>query len=489
MLLTLKPPPPPPLQNGYSNPHAYSPPQSLSSVSQLSTSTGASASLPSLSDSRPRRMSTPHRGLPPPLGMTFPTPDRANPSLGQSMQLPPPPPNAWQGTEESMRNWLQAKAEEDRRKQEEERTRQEGLRLEQRKIEQTMLRESLQGGVPPYMVPMVFAGMGGGNLANASLEWTQHYMAQISLQQHQQQQQQQIQNLPPPQHSSPDLRRDSRLISGPQPNPYATQQPPALIQPPSMPPSQQSQSQAIPNSSFTSSYQNVTQDRLRSQQPSTLPTAPPTSAPRLPPTQPTLSRLNTGEMQIQPPPQGGLQLPSQHPLQQTQSAQQQDQQATSPSIYFHHWVPPNSQKDPQTPSTKSQHDSPYTQNAASHLRTEYASSPKKRKTNPIHHSTAGGSIRTPDTSPSFTQITQSGRRRAHSGQRSDTSSRGAHEALGPPTSRPPSGSRQQSASEGDMARHRRTPSQADAAHPPSPADASTRVAGHATPKPDPEPQP
>ena len=487
MLLTLKPPPPP-LQNGYSNPHASSPPQSLSCFSHLSSSAGASASLPPLSDTRPQRMSTPHRGLPPPLGMTLPAPDRANPSLGQSMQLPPPPPNAWQGTEESMRNWLQAKAEEDRRKQEEERTRQEGLRLEQRKIEQTMLRESLQGGVPPYMVPMVFAGMGGGNLANASLEWTQHYMAQISLQQHQQQQQ--LQNLPPPQHSSPDLRRDARLIPGPQPNPYATQQPPGLVQPPTVPPGQQPQPQAVPNSSFASPYQNITQDRLRTQpqQQGILPAAPPTSAPRLPPTQPTLSRLNTGEMQIQPPPQGGLQLPSQHPLQQTQSAQQQDQQATSPSIYFHHWVPPNSHKDPQTPSTKSQHDSPYTQNAASHLRMEYASSPKKRKTNPIHHSTTGGSIRTPDTSPSFTQVTQSGRRRAHSGQRSDTSSRGAHEALAPSTGRPPNGPRQQSGSEGDMAQHRRTSSQADAGHPSSPTHASTKIAGHATPKPEPEPQ-
>ena len=97
----------------------------------------------------------------------------------------------------------------------------------------------------------------------------------------------------------------------------------------------------------------------------------------------TLSRLNTGEMQIQSPSQSGLQLPSQHPLQQTQSAQQQYQQASSPSIYFHHSILPTSQKDPQIPSTKSQHDSLYTQNAASHLRTEYASSPKKRKTNPI----------------------------------------------------------------------------------------------------------
>lgn len=74
---------------------------------------------------------------------------------GAPFGVMPAPPAQWQGQEESMRNWLLAKAEEDKRKQEEERTRQETLRLEQRKIEQAMLRESLQGGIPPQMVPMV----------------------------------------------------------------------------------------------------------------------------------------------------------------------------------------------------------------------------------------------------------------------------------------------------------------------------------------------
>ncbi|KAK5084533.1 hypothetical protein LTR05_005611, partial [Lithohypha guttulata] len=92
-----------------------------------------------------------------------------------------------------MRNWLQAKAEEDKRKQEEERTKQETLRLDQRKIEQTMLRDSLHGGIPPPMVPLIFAGMGGGNLSNHTLEWAQQYLAQLSLQNQQQQQQLQVQ--------------------------------------------------------------------------------------------------------------------------------------------------------------------------------------------------------------------------------------------------------------------------------------------------------
>ncbi|PCD41461.1 hypothetical protein AU210_004013 [Fusarium oxysporum f. sp. radicis-cucumerinum] len=83
-----------------------------------------------------------------------------------------------------MRHWLQARAEEDKRKQEEERTkqeeartRQESLRLEQRKVEMDMLRTSLQAGIPPPMVPLVFAGMGGGGVApQAALEWAQQFM-------------------------------------------------------------------------------------------------------------------------------------------------------------------------------------------------------------------------------------------------------------------------------------------------------------------------
>ncbi|EDO03226.1 hypothetical protein SS1G_05706 [Sclerotinia sclerotiorum 1980 UF-70] len=162
-------------------------------------------------------MSTHHRGLPP---MTLPQPpqppQQVVPALNQPtgpLQLPAPP-QQWQGAEESMRNWLQAKAEEDKRKQEEEKTRQESLRLEQRKIEQDMLRTSLAGGIPPYMIPMVFAGMGGGNLPSASIEWAQHYMAQAhQLQQHQLQQ-----RLVPgqSQHTSPEQlqRGDSRPTFG-----------------------------------------------------------------------------------------------------------------------------------------------------------------------------------------------------------------------------------------------------------------------------------
>jgi len=148
--------------------------------------------LPSFLNGGESSMNNPHRGLPAPLGLSLPPPDRGQSTAPLLGQLPAPPPQ-WTGQDESMRNWLQAKAEEDRRKQEEERTKQENLRLDQRKVEQSMLRESLQGGVPPPMVPLIFAGMGGGNLPGHTLEWAQQYLAQLSLQNQQQQQQIQAQ--------------------------------------------------------------------------------------------------------------------------------------------------------------------------------------------------------------------------------------------------------------------------------------------------------
>ncbi|KAG9616624.1 hypothetical protein KCU64_g23232, partial [Aureobasidium melanogenum] len=48
-----------------------------------------------------------------------------------------------------------------------------------------MLRESMQGGIPPHMVPMIFAGIGGANLANFSLEVLQQYTAQLQAAQQQ----------------------------------------------------------------------------------------------------------------------------------------------------------------------------------------------------------------------------------------------------------------------------------------------------------------
>lgn len=347
MLLTIKQP----AHQSYSKSfHDYTPPTPPSSsrfsplVAGLIPAASRSLPTPSAPQSAAEQMSTPHRGLPPPGAMTLPPPTQqpppiAQPTLSQPLGQLPAPPQQWQGAEESMRNWLQAKAEEDKRKQEEEKTRQESLRLEQRRIEQDMLRTSLSGGIPPYLVPMVFAGMGGGNLPNASLEWAQHYMSQA----HQLQQQQ----AQPPQplltsqsYTSPEQlqRGDAR---GQQ---YPGQEHPAPIILPSTPAGQSSQQssgfvQGYQLSPTTSSQQlsQVQGGASRQQQSSHLP------------------RLSTGEIQIHPTTVGqGIQQG--HSVQQMQATQQQ--QEPSPSIYFHHWQPPTTQSSssgtnqPTTPPGK-----------------------------------------------------------------------------------------------------------------------------------------
>ncbi|MCJ1353285.1 MAG: hypothetical protein MMC33_003270 [Icmadophila ericetorum] len=453
-------------------------------------------------------MSTPHRGLglPPPSAMTLQNSDRGPHSLSQSVNQLPPPTNQWQHSDESLR-W-QARAEEERRIQEEQRTQQEHLKLEQRKIERDILRESLQGGVPPYLVPVVFAGMAGGHNTQLSLELAQHYMSQFTLQntphqyqqqhQQQQQQQQQAQQLQAqqaaqqqqqlsmqPSQTSPEARRDSRMISGPQPNPYGGQQLPV----PQNHSGQQLQPHVTSNTVFTPSFQApvVPAERLRAQQQQQpQQTALPISAAR-PQSSSTLPLLNTGEMQIQAPPSN--QPPVQHHL-PAHSAQQQEQQpSSSPStIYFHHWVPPVSQagsKDPQTPSGRSQHESPYSQNASSHLRSEYANSPKKRKATGTHHPTPAPS-NPGETSPSFSHNTSSGRRRAHSGQRSDASSRGAQEALGQSSGQNENRLRQHSTSEAENGSQRQASTQPETRQSRNSAGPESRRTDSGTPKREPE---
>jgi hypothetical protein len=169
---------------------------------------------------------------------------------------------------------------------------------------------------------------------------------------------------------------------------------------------------------------------------------PPTSAPR--PPQQALSKLNTNEMQIQQPPMNPS--ASLHPLQAQSGQPEAHQQQSSPSIYFHHWVPPNSQggpraDNPQTPSGKSEHESPFSRSAQSHLRSEYQSSPKKRKIQGSHSAPAAPTSQPSDSSPPFSSTPPGGRRRSgerpgghHSRQRSDASSRG-YDALARPSSR------------------------------------------------------
>lgn len=352
MLLTLKPPTQSP---GFQSPHVYPSPRiDTKTYSPSESKVGPLIHHPA--EASERSMTTQHRGLPPPIRMALPNPmsDRGPPqppsqhptSMSQNQpmgQLPAPPSSQWPGSGDAMRDWLAAKAEEDKRKQEEERTRQESLRLEQRRIEQSMLRESLQGGIPPHLVPIVFAGMGAGSLASAGVEWAQQHISQMTAQsistpqqqqqqqqQHQQQlqhqhqhQHQQQQQIPPPQshQASPDVRRE-RSFTGPQPNPYATHQPP------------QSRSYAFDGS-------KPVQGQIQSGH---------TSGPRA--SASSLSRLNTGEMSINQPPLPGSSLPIQSSHSHSQPEPTAQSTPTSNSIYFHHWVPPSNSKEAGSPSGK-----------------------------------------------------------------------------------------------------------------------------------------
>jgi hypothetical protein len=285
-----------------------------------------------------------------------------------------------------MRNWLAAKAEEDRRKQEEEKTRQESLKLEQRKIEQAMLRESLQGGVPPAMVPLIYAGIGSGHLVNVSMEWLQQYAGQLQMSQQQVQQ------------SSPDMRRDGRPI-GP-PAPYPATQPPQH-------PSQQPAEPQPPMQTTFSAYLPSPNNRQQN-----------TSAPRSA-AQAQLPRLTTNEIYVPQPPPPQSSSGSAHPLQQSQKPQEAP--ANSPSIYFHHWHPPGESKSnhqPQTPASKAEPSSAHPGSSSSNLKDgDHKDSPRKRKAPGEHQANPHPSTGPHYSSPSLGAAPKA----AHSRTRSNTS--------------------------------------------------------------------
>ncbi|CAO2652207.1 Nn.00g004900.m01.CDS01 [Neocucurbitaria sp. VM-36] len=431
MLLTLSNP----VKPGFEfKPHDYSPAFSTPTAARYSPKLNGGRSHSQTVNSS-STMGTPHRGLPPPSAMTLPDPGRGPPPIQSALGSLPPAPSQWQGAEDGMKNWLAAKAEEERRKQEEERTRQETLRLEQRKIEQSMLRESMQGGIPPHLVPIIFAGVGGGNLANISAEWIQQYTAQVQAAHQQAQAQTQSQ-------LSPDVRRDARMIAPSQSTIYAgqPQTPQTILPPTSVLPGQPlpTQAQHAPLSATGYVGGPPLSPRARAAQSSGFNA--PTSAPRGPP-QSQLPRLTTNEMNIQQPPAApsGVQQ-----LQTTQTAQQEQ---SSPSIYFHHWVPPSSSSQqekstsgnpPATPSGKYKASPIYQprQRAASHASDlEYTSSPKKRKAQG-QHQPAPPPTSAPQsyTSPSFSHISTSSAstpgRRGHARARSDASNRGPEGSSG-----------------------------------------------------------
>lgn len=428
-------------------PHEFSPGSSLvKSQSSPNTRRHSPSLESSLQVSRPtayEKMTTPHthRGLPPPSAMTLPDINRPGPpSLSQPLGAMPAPPSQWQGQEDSMRNWLLAKAEEDKRKQEEERTRQESLKLEQRKIEQAMLRESLQGGVPPTMVPMIYAGIGGANLANVSIDFLQQYTGQLQLAQ-----QQQLQ------HASPDMHRGEGRLIGPGPPAYSAAQPTQQQVLQGHVPEQQQQQPAPPTGPIQTTFSAYQPAPVRQ-----APTSDPRSATRT-----NLPRLTTNEMYVHQPPQPVA--GNAHPLQQSQTIQQQTQQpASSPSIYFHHWVPPNESRNntqPQTPASKAESQHSAHASSSNLGEGEHRESPRKRKAQGAHQANPPPSAGPQYTSPSFSTSSSTSRK---GGQRSRAFSN-VSAAGRDSDSRP--GSRPQSSGRGrDDAPPQRSSQHSDAGH-------------------------
>ncbi|KAK4240243.1 hypothetical protein C8A03DRAFT_13419 [Achaetomium macrosporum] len=296
-----------------------------------------------------------------------------------------------------MRVWLIAKAEEDKRRQEEEKTRQESYRLEQRRMEHEILRTSLQGGIPPPLVPVVFAGMGGGVLSPAALEWAQQFMLSQSPQQ------------PPPALMLPGAAPSEHQRRDSQTQVYGRY--PVSGGVPSTPGSAQ-----VPPSAYMSGYPG-SPTRPRGQ---SMPGA--MAGRSLVGSGSNLPNLNTN---LPGGPGGGSGIAHQPAMAQSQ---QQEPQA-SPSIYFHHWQPPTTQTggrggtdQPATPSV--------------------GESPRKRKApgpqQPAPPPTAAQRHRSPPFghSTGLSNPPPGRRRGGHSRQASDLGSyraggRGRGESLGP----------------------------------------------------------
>ncbi|KAI1320752.1 hypothetical protein F5Y16DRAFT_413920 [Xylariaceae sp. FL0255] len=383
MMLTLKQP----LPYGYRPLHDLpTPPRSSPPVTILDSLPKQPAALPPHQSPPTQPMSGSHRGLPLPAAMTLaqpppppgpphpPAPSAAlqsqpAPSLSShSHGLGPlPPPPQWQGAEDSMRHWLLTKAEEERRRQEEERSLQENLRLEQRKIEREIFFASLDRGIPPAMIPIVFAGMSGGSLTREMLEAVQQYIPLPQQHHH-------AQNVAAQAPVSPEHRRDSQQYGyagtvGVPPTPVA-----GAPSQPGFVPYQGPGSPTRPRAQFGAPPRPI--GALRDS---------------------ALPRLNIGEGTT-----------GSHPTQQQGASAHQD---PSPSIYFHHWQPPTSQSGSSQQATSS------------------VDSPKKRKATGPHQPVPPPSTRRSksptfgqySSTSSFSNVPSSRRRGGHSRQRSDIS--------------------------------------------------------------------
>lgn len=397
MLLTLNPNP----QNGTERPHEQS--------RFRPTPRSPSPTTPDHPAAAPSRLADPamdssRSGLPRASSLNLPPPDvgfAAMSSTTANHQLPPPP-SQWQGSDGAMHDWLQAKAEEDRRRQEEEKTRQESLRLEQRKVEQSMLRDSLTAGMPPQIVPLIFAGICQNGLPPPVLELAQQYLSQMpgARAPHTQVPSQAPSHLYSQSHSNPQSRRPSmhsRQDSRSGPVPYVPTSAQQAVPPP--PPPNILMSQNVPPN---------TSGPL-TPQPSgghTLPTGPADPRAGMNPwlshaggVHGQSSQMNMGNVQYAPG--------TSHPVAPVPQRPSQESRRSPPALYFHHWVPP-AQSQSGAGSGKTSRDSPAPSNKSRRPENHVSPGRKRKATGPHQPSPA------PSSRPSESQARKSQKTQAKS---------------------------------------------------------------------------
>ncbi|KAL4935419.1 hypothetical protein BDV06DRAFT_129036 [Aspergillus oleicola] len=390
MLLTLNPT----SQNGIQRPNEYS-----RFRQSIFTPRSPSPSTPdppiSIAPSRPPEppMESTRSGLPRP-SLTLPPPDVGFTTMASSTtnQQLPPPPSQWQGSDDAMHHWLRAKAEEDRRKQEEEKTRQETLRLEQRRVEQSMLRDSLMAGIPPHIIPLIFAGICQNELAQPVLELVQQYLAQApgprgpSSNAPQAPSHSQSQSASHSRQPSMHIRRDSR--SGP-PSSYA---PSAQHVVPPPPPNILLSQNAPPTISAPSTPQAPGRRPL----PTNLPESRGANPPWINHVAGGQSgQINMGSVQYAP----GSSVPGAQAPRRPGSQSRR----SPPSLYFHHWVPPAQSQSAGT-SGKAQQESSVS--SGNPRRSEHHVSPGRKRKAPGPHQPPPAPSRPTESFPGVLQMSQ-----------------------------------------------------------------------------------
>lgn len=255
-----------------------------------------------------------------------------------------PPPPGFSDNPEHMQHWLQAKAEDDRRSQEEEKTRQEALKLEQRKIEQAILADSLRSGVPPHMLPFLFASMNGNGPSypeptpDMAHQWLRSGATQIHATSRSPRSHIQASlpgsgvstTLPPlPQHLQTAPAGPQRDLPSTNPTLYTSS--------PNIPPGAGSITTHVPPSH--SATTGVLKPVGRPARPVDVPTP---GQIQIPPNFSTTPRTSVSQQQ-----------------QQTATTRSEPRtRRSSPSISFHHWVPPQAQAQAQASGPADAHTQP-----------------------------------------------------------------------------------------------------------------------------------